>query len=170
MINLYEVLNIGDSATQEEIRLAWKKQMQAHHPDKNQGIDTTKEIKIINTAYKILKDPEKRAKYDEFIDNINTLRWHCEREQKYAEKTAFGKFLFVMWGIIEKILEAYTKMSILLLLPLYLILEKSWPVIKLIFFIIAFLTKPIRILFRKYRVKFKKQKFPALPNVGNSSD
>lgn len=60
----YEVLGIGKSASDDEIKKAFRKKAIAHHPDK-QGGDEAK-FQEINEAYEVLKDERKRQRYDQF--------------------------------------------------------------------------------------------------------
>lgn len=64
--NLYKILGVDRDASFEEIKSAFKKLAQKLHPDKNGG-DKNKndEFLKVNSAYKILKDKEKRKIYDE---------------------------------------------------------------------------------------------------------
>lgn len=64
--NYYEVLGVSKNASKEEIRKAYKNLAKKYHPDlnKNSSASETK-FKEINEAYEVLKDPEKRRKYDE---------------------------------------------------------------------------------------------------------
>lgn len=65
--NLYEILGVPRTATQEEIRKAYLKLAHKYHPDKTGGDKAAEErLKEINAAYDILKNPEKRSKYDRF--------------------------------------------------------------------------------------------------------
>ena len=59
---LYEILGVEKTASEAEIRKAFKKLAIKHHPDR--GGDQEK-FKEINGAYEILKDEEKRKVYDE---------------------------------------------------------------------------------------------------------
>jgi curved DNA-binding protein len=63
----YRVLGINRSATEQEIKQAYRKLARKYHPDVNPG-DTRAEarFKEINEAYEVLSDKEKRAKYDRF--------------------------------------------------------------------------------------------------------
>ena len=68
-INLYEILEIESSATNNEIKCAYKKLVLKYHPDKMNKINISEEEKNkkfveIKNAYDILSDPEKRKHYD----------------------------------------------------------------------------------------------------------
>lgn len=62
--NYYLILNVGENATQEEIKSAFKRQALLWHPDRNLGKDTTIQMQEINEAYLILKDNDARKRYD----------------------------------------------------------------------------------------------------------
>ena len=57
----YATLNVGESASQDEIKKAYRKLASKHHPDK--GGDTA-QFQKIEEAYRILSDPAKREQYD----------------------------------------------------------------------------------------------------------
>jgi molecular chaperone DnaJ len=59
----YEVLGVAKSASADEIKKAFRRAAVEHHPDR--GGDETK-FKEINEAYEVLKDSEKRKRYDQF--------------------------------------------------------------------------------------------------------
>jgi len=62
--NYYETLGISKSASQDEIKKAYRKLAMQHHPDRGGG-DGDK-FKEINEAYQVLSDPQKRQQYDTF--------------------------------------------------------------------------------------------------------
>lgn len=63
----YEVLGVDRSATQEEIKSAFRRLAAQHHPDRNPGDDGAHQrFKDLNAAYQVLSDPQKRAAYDRF--------------------------------------------------------------------------------------------------------
>lgn len=61
----YEVLGVSKTATQDEIRKAFRQLARKHHPDVSKDKKAAEEkFKEINEAYEVLSDPEKRQKYD----------------------------------------------------------------------------------------------------------
>lgn len=60
----YEVLGIQKGASADEIKKAFRKAAVAHHPDKEGGDET--KFKEASEAYEVLKDSEKRQRYDQF--------------------------------------------------------------------------------------------------------
>jgi molecular chaperone DnaJ len=62
----YEVLGIPKTASQEEIKQAFRKLARQFHPDVNKDHDAEDKFKEINEAYSVVSDPEKRSRYDRF--------------------------------------------------------------------------------------------------------
>ncbi|MBX2977945.1 MAG: molecular chaperone DnaJ [Flavobacteriales bacterium] len=66
----YETLGVSKNATADEIKKAYRKQAIKYHPDKNPGDKAAEEhFKEAASAYEILSDPDKKAKYDRFGHN-----------------------------------------------------------------------------------------------------
>ena len=61
----YQILDINPDSTAEGIRKAYKAASMKYHPDRNPGKDTTSQMQDINEAYAILKDDDKRSRYDQ---------------------------------------------------------------------------------------------------------
>ncbi|MEQ3640854.1 MAG: DnaJ C-terminal domain-containing protein [Alteromonas sp.] len=61
----YKVMGVARDATQQEIKLAYRKLGRKYHPDVSKEPDADAQFKIIGEAYEVLKDPEKRAAYDQ---------------------------------------------------------------------------------------------------------
>ena len=82
----YSSLGVAKTASQKEIKAAYRKLARKHHPDVNQDKSSEGRFKEINEAYEVLGDPEKRKKYDELGAN-----WR-QYEQAGAAGGDFGGF------------------------------------------------------------------------------
>ena len=65
----YETLGVARSATEAEIKAAYRKLARKYHPDVNKEVGAEDQFKEIGEAYAVLKDTEKRAAYDRFGAN-----------------------------------------------------------------------------------------------------
>ncbi len=68
--SLYETLEINDSAAPDEIKKAYRKLARKYHPDVNKDKDAEEKFKEINAAYEVLSDPQKKAQYDQYGDQM----------------------------------------------------------------------------------------------------
>ena len=65
--NYYDTLGIAKSASEAEIKKAYKKLAMQYHPDRNTGDKKAEEkFKEVNEAYQVLSDKEKKKNYDQF--------------------------------------------------------------------------------------------------------
>lgn len=65
----YEIMGVKRDATQDEIKRAYRKLARKYHPDVSKEADAEKHFKEVGEAYEVLKDPEKRAAYDQLGAN-----------------------------------------------------------------------------------------------------
>lgn len=82
----YEILGVSKSASQEEIKSAYKKQVKKYHPDIYPGDNTfaEKKIKQINEAYEVLSDINKKSDYDLSITPVTDTQNYNYTPPKYS--------------------------------------------------------------------------------------
>ena len=81
----YTLLGVARTATEEEIRKAYRKLARKYHPDVNPNDRKAEErFKEISFAYEVLSDKEKRARYDEFGAQSFAQGFDPEQAREYA--------------------------------------------------------------------------------------
>jgi curved DNA-binding protein len=65
----YKVLGVARNASQEEVKRAYRKLARKYHPDVSKEANAEERFKEVQEAYEVLKDPEKRAAYDQLGSN-----------------------------------------------------------------------------------------------------
>ncbi|XP_066522320.1 dnaJ homolog subfamily B member 12b [Hoplias malabaricus] len=74
--NYYEILGVQKSASDEDLKKAYRKLALKFHPDKNHAPGATEAFKAIGNAYAVLSNPEKRRHYDQYGEVRGTTRRH----------------------------------------------------------------------------------------------
>lgn len=82
--NLYEILNVSVNANEAEIKLAYKKMVRVYHPDINKSKDAEIQFKLLNNAYSILSDKDKRKNYDTLLD---ISKKEAKKENPYSKNS-----------------------------------------------------------------------------------
>jgi DnaJ-class molecular chaperone len=79
MKDYYQILGVVSSASDDEIKAAFRDRIRQHHPDKNSSPEATERAREVIEAYKILFDREARARYDKVF--------HSESRPKASSQT-----------------------------------------------------------------------------------
>ncbi len=81
--DLYQVLGVSSKASPAQIKKAYRKLALQHHPDRNQGENLKSaeaQFKTVCEAYKVLSDPQDRAKYDRGLYDFEKREFRNEQE------------------------------------------------------------------------------------------
>ncbi len=90
-MDYYQILHVGRTAKQEEIKSAYRKLSRKYHPD-NAGEQAREQFEKVQEAYAVLGEEEKRAAYDRKLESHamggNQKEWRTEtRRQGYQGET-----------------------------------------------------------------------------------
>jgi molecular chaperone DnaJ len=78
----YQTLGVSRTASEKEIKSAYRRLARQYHPDVNKDPKATERFKLINEAYEVLSDSKKRSKYDQLGADWERI----EREQEFARQ------------------------------------------------------------------------------------
>ncbi|MGC1241584.1 MAG: DnaJ domain-containing protein [Chryseosolibacter sp.] len=90
MQDYYEALGVSRTASQTQIKVAFKKMAMRYHPDRNPGNKEAEEtFKFLNEAYHTLSDPVKRSRYDSrfhiITEELNDAYWQEVKRKRYQQ-------------------------------------------------------------------------------------
>lgn len=90
-IDYYKVLGVDKSASQADIKKAFRKQARKYHPDLNPNDTSAKDkFQEVNEANEVLSDPEKRKKYDEYGEHWKHADEFEAQKQQYQQQPGGG--------------------------------------------------------------------------------
>lgn len=79
IMNYYAILGVSQYAKYREIKAAYRRLALKYHPDRNNSPVSENSIKIINAAFEVLSDKDKRRQYDEKL--VNSIILHRKKEK-----------------------------------------------------------------------------------------
>lgn len=68
----YEVMGLSRDATEKDIKMAYRRLARKYHPDISKEVNAEEKFKELGQAYEVLKDPQKKAAYDQFGHQDNS--------------------------------------------------------------------------------------------------
>jgi hypothetical protein len=125
-MDYYEILGVSRNASPTDIRNAYRKLVKLYHPDKNSSAEAKNAILLINEAYEVLSDPDKKQQYDHpsysfVVNDVKEDQRQAQRRESYrrwqeAERikreefegykrdvfTQFKKYnvVLLIWGLV----------------------------------------------------------------------
>jgi curved DNA-binding protein len=105
----YETLGVSRGADAEEVKRAYRKQARKYHPDVSKEKNAEAKFKEVQEAYEVLKDPEKRASYDQLGRNYRSgqqfrpppdweQRFGQAGGQRFSDVNGFSDFFSSLFG------------------------------------------------------------------------
>jgi curved DNA-binding protein CbpA len=85
-MNYYAILGVPQYAKYREIKAAYRRLALKYHPDRNSSPVSENSIKIINAAFEVLSDKNKRRQYDEKL--INGIMLHRKKEDTKSQTSS----------------------------------------------------------------------------------
>jgi len=100
-MDYYEILQVSNQAETEIIEAAYKRLSLKYHPDRNQASNANEKMQLINEAYSVLINSEKRRQYDDE-----------KREQYDSEMVRFDKRAIDIFGKTINVISTITKIPL----------------------------------------------------------
>jgi len=105
----YQTLGLTRSAGAEEVKRAYRKLARKYHPDVSKEKNAEAKFKEVQEAYEVLKDPEKRAAYDQLGHNYRSgqqfrpppdweQRFGHSGSQRFSDLNGFSDFFSSLFG------------------------------------------------------------------------
>jgi hypothetical protein len=121
----YAVLQVDSRAEQEVIDAAYRRLATKYHPDRNRSADAHARMKLINAAYEVLGDPEKRVAYDR-RRGFSSGGWIPPTQGGAGQLIPWRTILLVVVAILLVLLVARAPAALRLVAPLVIFFILAW--------------------------------------------
>lgn len=107
MVNYYKILGIQRNASMSEIRSAYRKLARLRHPDLNSGSEkASRDFALLSKAYRVLKDPQERAYYDQLLTAQNNSGYSILNSNNPHARRARNLAVQAKWDrVVDEVLE-----------------------------------------------------------------
>jgi len=126
--NYYQILDVSEGASLEEIKKSYRSLARKYHPDINKGSEAEGMFKKINLAYNVLSDPHKRSSYDESLSSHVSETGEKEEAEPDVPQSRFKLFSAAIIRILVTIIGAALLGGFLALVFWYIAGGKSFDV------------------------------------------
>lgn len=94
-IDYYKVLGVSQTASEKDIKSAYRKLARKYHPDLNpNNAEAERKFKQVNEANEVLSDPEKRKKYDQYGKDWQHAEEFEKARKSRADQGGFGEYTY----------------------------------------------------------------------------
>ncbi|MCD1294719.1 hypothetical protein CUJ83_06870 [Methanocella sp. CWC-04] len=99
MATYYDILGLSKDCDQEEIKRAYHRLALEYHPDKNSSSDAGEKMRLVNEAYRVLSDPQKREDYDTTLSSPYPQWADAGRYNDARRESGTGNYYWsARWG------------------------------------------------------------------------
>lgn len=93
--NYYQILDVDNKATKQQIIQSYKKLVRKYHPDRNKNPEAIEKFKLIQSSYEVLSDDLKRLNYDSYLTS-------CSNSNNFDVNDDLFNYYFIMKELFEK--------------------------------------------------------------------